>query len=88
MGDLTFSEDAWDDYLYWQIADRATVRKLNGLLKELARTPFEGTGKPEPLKNALSGLWSRRINGKDRLVYEVIGDAVRIVQCKGHYDDK
>jgi toxin YoeB len=88
MGDLTFSEDAWDDYLYWQITDRAAARKLNGLLKELTRTPFEGTGKPEPLKNTFTGLWSRRISGKDRLVYEVVGDRIRVVQCKGHYDDK
>jgi toxin YoeB len=88
MSDLTFSEKAWGEYLDWQATDRATVRKINGLLKESARTPFDGTGKPEPLKNALTGMWSRRINEKDRLVYEVTGDSIRIVQCRGHYDDK
>jgi toxin YoeB len=88
MSDLTFSEKAWEEYLEWQATDKATVRKINGLLKEIARTPFDGIGKPEPLKNALAGLWSRRINGKDRLVYAVSENSIRILQCQGHYEDK
>ena len=88
MGDLAFTEHAWEEYVFWQMTDRATVRKINGLMKEISRTPFEGTGKPEHLKDDLAGKWSRRINDKDRLVYEVLGDSVRIVQCRGHYQDK
>lgn len=85
MSKITFAEDAWDEYLYWQTQDKKTIKKINGLLKEVQRTPFTGEGKPEPLKG---GLWSRRINDKDRLVYDVTDEAIVVLQCKGHYDDK
>ena len=85
---IIFSEDAWDEYLYWQAQDKKTLKKINELLKEIQRTPFEGRGEPERLRGDLSGKWSRRINHKDRLVYEVTDDMVIVVQCKGHYDDK
>lgn len=80
-----FSERAWDDYLYWQKTDRKTLNRINALLKEVARTPFSGTGKPEPLKYALSGYWSRRVTRHDRIVYRVEGDAVLVVQIRYHY---
>ena len=88
MADLIFSEIAWAEYIEWLATDKATAKRINGLLKEIMRTPFEGTGQPEALKHELAGKWSRRINQKDRLVYEVTTDAIRITQCKGHYDDK
>ena len=80
-----FSERAWDDYLYWQKTDRKTLSRINALLKEIARTPFSGTGKPEPLKYALSGYWSRRVTRQDRIVYKVEGDAVFVAQIRYHY---
>lgn len=87
MADITFTECAWEDYLYWQTQDRRTLRKINALLKDILREPFFGEGKPEPLRNA-EGDWSRRINEKDRLVYRVVGDVILVKQCKGHYGDK
>lgn len=80
-----FSERAWDDYLYWQKTDRKTLNRINALLKEIARTPFSGTGKPEPLKYALSGYWSRRVTRQDRIVYKVEGDEVFVAQIRYHY---
>lgn len=80
-----FSECAWDDYLYWQKTDRKTLNRINALLKEIARTPFSGTGKPEPLKYALSGYWSRRVTRQDRIVYKVEGDEVFVAQIRYHY---
>ena len=80
-----FSERAWDDYLYWQKTDRKTLDRINALLKEIARTPFSGTGKPEPLKYALSGYWSRRVTRQDRIVYKVEGDEVFVAQIRYHY---
>lgn len=88
MGDLKFSEKAWDEYIYWQTQDKKTLKRINMLLKEIQRTPFAGRGKPEQLKGDLSGNWSRRINEADRLVYQVTGDEIQIIQCRGHYDDK
>lgn len=87
MSRITFAQDAWDEYLYWQTQDKKTLKKINALLKDICRHPFEGEGKPEPLKGD-KNKWSRRINEKDRLVYEVSDDAVLIYQCCGHYDDK
>ena len=84
MSKITFSEEAWKDYLYWQMQDRKTLKKINELLKDIQRTPFDGKGEPEDL----SGKWSRRINQKDRLVYEVTDGMIEVVQCKGHYSDK
>lgn len=88
MSRITFAEDAWEDYLYWQAQDKKTLRKINALLKDIQRSPFSGPGKPEPLKGELSGKWSRRINDKDRLVYQFEEDMIVITQCKGHYEDK
>jgi toxin YoeB len=88
LSKITFSEDAWEEYLYWQVEDKRILNKINTFLKEIQRTPFEGTGKPEPLKGTHSGRWSRRINDKDRLVYEVTDKTIVVIQCKGHYDDK
>lgn len=87
MSKITFSEDAWDEYLYWQSHDKKTLKKINTLLKTIQRTPFTGDGKPEPLKGGLYS-WSRRINDKDRLVYNIQKDNINIIQCKGHYQDK
>ena len=82
---LVFSDSAWEDYVYWQKTDKKILRRINGLVKEIMRTPFEGTGKPEPLKHALSGYWSRRINDEHRIVYKVTADAVSIAQLRYHY---
>lgn len=79
--------DAWEDYLYWQVEDKQIMKKINQLVKDIRRTPFEGIGKPEPLKGNLSGLWSRRINSEHRLVYLVEDNSVIIFACKGHYED-
>ena len=82
---LIFHDQAWDDYLHWQQHDRKQLKRLNGLIKECRRTPFAGTGKPEPLKGSLSGWWSRRIDREHRLVYAVEDDALLIAQCRLHY---
>jgi len=82
---LVFSEQAWEDYLYWQKADKKLVQRINALIKEISRTPHEGTGKPEPLKHALSGYWSRRINDEHRIVYRVADGALFIAQLRYHY---
>ena len=83
---LLWEERAWDDYLYWQTQDKKNAKRINALLKEVQRTPFDGLGKPEPLKGNLSGLWSRRIDEKHRIVYFVKDDTVHIIACRGHYD--
>lgn len=88
MSKITFAENAWEEYLYWQIRDKKILKKINMLLKEIQRTPFEGSGKPEPLRGELSGSWSRRITEKDRLVYEISNDIILVKQCKGHYSDR
>ena len=82
---IVFSSQAWDDYLYWQHTDRKTLKRVNDLIKEITRTPFQGTGKPEPLRHALAGYWSRRIDDEHRLVYKVEGHAVLIAQARYHY---
>lgn len=82
---LVFSEQAWEDYLYWQHTDKKTLKRINTLIKEVVRSPFEGVGKPEALKHALAGYWSRRINDADRFVYKVQGDSVLIAQLRYHY---
>ena len=79
--------DAWEDYLYWQNRDKKVLRQINKLVKDISRSPFEGLGKPEPLRENLSGLWSRRINKEHRLVYLVRENTVLIFSCRGHYDD-
>jgi toxin YoeB len=82
---IVFLTNAWDDYIYWQKNDKKTLNKVNLLIKECCRTPFVGTGKPEKLKNDLSGWWSRRITQEHRLVYRVDGDNLIIAQCRKHY---
>ena len=82
---LIFSEHAWEDYLYWQKTDKRTLNRINRLIKETLRNPFEGIGKPEPLKHNLTGYWSRRINEEDRMVYKVTDDALLIAQLRYHY---
>ena len=82
---LVFSEKAWEDYLHWQNTDRIMLRRINALIRELTRAPFEGIGKPEPLRHALAGYWSRRINGEHRLVYKIDGDSMLIAQLRYHY---
>ncbi len=82
---IIFLDQAWEDYLYWQTTNKATLKKINSLLKEIERMPFEGSGKPELLRHNLSGWWSRRINLEHRLVYKIDKDAVVILQCKYHY---
>jgi len=83
---ITFSKISWEDYLSWQAEDKKTLRKINELIKDIQRTPFEGKGKPEPLKYDLSGYWSRRIDREHRLVYQVDKNEIRIYSCKYHYD--
>ncbi len=82
---LSFSDDAWDDYLYWQNQDKKILKKINKLIKEIQRSPFEGTGEPEPLKYNWSGYWSRRITIEHRIIYKVYEGTVLIAQCRYHY---
>lgn len=82
---LVFAEQAWEDYLHWQKTDRKMLERINSLIKEITRSPFTGIGKPEPLKNALSGYWSRRINDEHRIVYKVADNSVLIAQLRFHY---
>jgi toxin YoeB len=82
---VLFRPRAWNHLFYWQDADKAVVKKINGLIKECQRHPFEGTGKPEPLKGDLAGYWSRRIDREHRLVYRVVGDDLEILSCRFHY---
>lgn len=82
---LIFSDEAWDDYLYWQKQDRKRVERINKLIQEVKREPFSGLGKPEPLKHALSGFWSRRITDEHRMVYRVEGDSLQLAQLRYHY---
>ncbi len=83
---IIFSKNAWEDYLSWQKEDKKILRKINELIKVIQRTPFEGIGKPEPLKYDLAGLWSRRIDREHRLVYKVESDELSIYSCRFHYD--
>ncbi len=83
--DITFSTQAWEDYLYWNATDRKIFKKINALIKECQRTPFSGTGKPEPLKHELAGTWSRRIDREHRLVHRVKDGSLEIAQCRHHY---
>jgi len=82
---IFFSAQAWQDYLYWQETDKKTVKKINELVKDVARSPFQGLGKPEPLKHAFSGFWSRRISQEHRIIYRVEGDVIELAQLRYHY---
>jgi len=82
---LTWSEKSWNDYLYWQRTDKQVLKKINQLIKDIKRNPFDGLGKPEPLKHQFSGFWSRRITDEHRLVYEVTENSIAIASCRYHY---
>lgn len=82
---LVFADEAWEDYLYWQKQDRKMVDRINRLIQEVKREPFAGVGKPEPLKHALAGFWSRRITDEHRMVYRMNGDSPLIAQLRYHY---
>lgn len=82
---IMFLDGAWQDYLYWQKTDKKVLKRINQLIKDTQRTPFERIGKPEPLKFDMSGLWSRRINQEHRLIYQVQDSYIVIVQCRYHY---
>lgn len=82
---ITFTDECWSDYVSWQAQDKKTLKRINSLIKAIQRDPFEGEGKPEPLRHNLSGFWSRRINSRDRLVYEVTESSINVVSCKEHY---
>lgn len=83
---IIFSKNAWDDYVSWQKEDKKTLRKINELIKDIQRPPFEGLGKPEPLKYDLTGYWSRRIDLEHRLVYQYRDNELLIYSCRFHYD--
>lgn len=83
---IQFSSRAWADYVYWQQLDKKVLKKINELLKDISRSPYEGIGKPEPLKHALSGFWSRRITDEHRLVYRVDGKTIQVAQARYHYE--
>ena len=85
---VMWEETAWDDYLYWQTQDKKTLKRINMLVKDAQRNPFDGIGKPEPLKENLTGFYSRRIDDANRLIYTITNGILEIVSCKGHYGDK
>ena len=85
MIDLLFLPEGWEDYLYWQSQDRKTLRRINALIRDIQRDPFEGIGKPEPLKGNYSGWWSRRIDEVNRIVYKVEPGQIVVAQCRTHY---
>lgn len=82
---LLWTEDAWEDYCRWQKEDKKTIKRINSLIKDIQRNPIEGIGKPEQLKENLSGLWSRRIDDVNRIVYRITDDAIEILAVKNHY---
>ena len=84
---ILWEEHAWEEYLEWQIQDKKTLKRINALIKDIQRDSYVGIGKPEPLKNNMSGWWSRRIDENNRIVYKEIEGAVVIASCKGHYED-
>lgn len=86
MSNISFTTKAWEEYCYWQAQDKKTLKRINLLLADIQRNGFAGIGKPEPLKENLSGYWSRRIDDTNRLVYRINNEHIEIVQCKGHYN--
>lgn len=84
---LLWEDRAWEDYLYWQTQDKRTLKRINVLIRDIKRTPFEGRGKPEPLRGNLSGYWSRRIDEVNRIVYFEREDIIYVISCRGHYED-
>ena len=83
---LTWTDEAWADYLYWQNQDKKTLKRINKIIEDIKRSPFEGIGKPEPLKMYLSGFWSRRIDDTNRLVYAVEDTRLTVISCRYHYE--
>lgn len=83
---ITFEDAAWEDYLYWQQTDKAILRRVNALIRDIRREPFAGIGKPEPLKFNFAGYWSRRIDDEHRIVYKIFDDEIIVAQLRGHYD--
>ena len=84
---LLWEESAWEDYISWQSQDKKTLKRINQIIKDIQRRPFDGIGKPEPLRGNLSGYWSRRIDEANRIVYKETEGAIIIAACKGHYED-
>ena len=82
---LAWTDDAWADYVYWQGQDKKTLKRINKLITDTKRSPFEGIGKPEPLKESLSGFWSRRVDESNRLVYAVNDSHITVISCRYHY---
>lgn len=83
--EIVWQENAWEDYLFWQKNDKQKLKRINQLIKDCQRNKFEGIGKPEPLKENLSGFWSRRIDNEHRLIYKIQGNRLHIIQCRFHY---
>ena len=83
---IVFVDESWEDYLYWQKTDKSKLKKINELIKDINRNPFDGLGKPEDLKHKYAGFWSRRIDHEHRLIYRVVEDEIQIVKCRFHYD--
>ncbi len=83
-----WQDEAWEDYLYWQSQDRKTLKRINQLLQDISRNGYDGIGKPEPLKGAFTGWWSRRIDDTNRLIYRINNGIIEIAQCRSHYGDK
>lgn len=88
MSTITSVGNGWNDYVYWQTQDKKTLKKINKLLSDIERNGNSGLGHPEPLKDNLTGWWSRAIDEKNRLVYKVENGSIHILQCRNHYDDK
>jgi toxin YoeB len=84
---ISFEQQGWEDYLFWQQTDKTKIKRINQLIRDIQRDPFDGVGKPEPLRHELTGLWSRRIDDEHRLIYSVSGKKVIIAQCRYHYGD-
>ncbi len=84
----SWSDDAWDDFCYWQKQDKKTLKRILALIKDIDRNGYTGIGKPEPLREDLSGYWSRRIDDVNRIVYKIVADTIYIAQCGSHYRDK
>ena len=86
MHNILFLPEGWEDYVYWQTEDKKTLKKINALIADISRSPFDGIGKPEPLRHQYSGWWSRRIDGENRIVYKLDNDNIVIAQCRTHYE--
>ncbi len=84
--DKLWTDDAWNDYIYWSMQDKKTLKRINQLLKDIDRNQYDGIGKPEPLRYELQGFWSRRIDETNRLVYKIENDSIIILHCRGHYE--